>query len=56
MIILSFPDIRATNIRICMAAWLGKLCSVDDLVEDMMPNEASAILHHSIQALREECK
>ncbi|KAB8202110.1 isoprenoid synthase domain-containing protein [Aspergillus parasiticus] len=53
-IALFFPDIRATNIRICMAAWLGTLCSVDDLIEDMMPDEASVALHHSIQALREE--
>ncbi|KAE8367574.1 isoprenoid synthase domain-containing protein [Aspergillus caelatus] len=54
-IALFFPDIRATNIRICMAAWLGTLCSIDDLIEDMMPDEASVVLHHSIQALREEC-
>ncbi|KAE8137384.1 isoprenoid synthase domain-containing protein [Aspergillus pseudotamarii] len=54
-IALFFPDIRATNIRVCMAAWLGTLCSIDDLIEDMMPNEASAVLYRSLQALQEEC-
>ncbi|OGM48309.1 hypothetical protein ABOM_002191 [Aspergillus bombycis] len=53
-IALLFPDIRATHIRTCMAAWLGTLCSTDDIIEDMMPDEATAVLNHSIQVLREE--
>jgi hypothetical protein len=39
-----FPDCHADNICICMTAWLGTLCTVDDMLEDMKPLEAETAL------------
>ncbi|KAE8353434.1 isoprenoid synthase domain-containing protein [Aspergillus coremiiformis] len=51
---LFFPDLRANDIRICMAAWIGLMYSIDDLVENMQPDEANIAVRHSIMALQEE--
>lgn len=49
---LFFPDIRAEHVRICMAAWLGVLCTVDDLLELMSPHEAEKAIQVTIAALQ----
>lgn len=49
---LFFPDVRAEQVRVCMAAWLGVLCTVDDLLEVMVPNEAENAIQESISILQ----
>ncbi|KAF7158192.1 hypothetical protein CNMCM5623_002858 [Aspergillus felis] len=51
---LLFPDCHADNICICMTAWVGTLCTVDDMLEDMEPLEAEAALHEIITVLEEK--
>ncbi|CAI7620006.1 unnamed protein product [Penicillium manginii] len=45
---LFFPLVRSRNVRICMAAWLGIFCTVDDMVETLPPSEAEHALRESI--------
>ncbi|KAF4764373.1 hypothetical protein HAV15_000896 [Penicillium sp. str.  len=49
---LLFPDVRAEHARICMAAWLGVLCTVDDLLELMSPHEVEDAIQVTIAALQ----
>lgn len=49
---LFFPDVRAEHVRICMAAWLAVLCTVDDLLELMSPHEAENAIQVTIAALQ----
>ncbi|KAJ5477710.1 hypothetical protein N7530_003219 [Penicillium desertorum] len=48
---LFFPEVRAEHVRVCMAAWLGVICTVDDLLEQMTPSEAEAAIEISVAAL-----
>ncbi|OQE17815.1 hypothetical protein PENFLA_c023G05479 [Penicillium flavigenum] len=49
---LFFPEVRAEHVRVCMAAWLGVICTVDDLLERMTPSEAEAAIEISVVALQ----
>ncbi|KAJ5165067.1 uncharacterized protein N7500_006897 [Penicillium coprophilum] len=50
---LFFPDVRSKHLRICMAAWLGVLCTVDDLLEAMRPHEAEDAILATIATLQD---
>ncbi|OQE40042.1 hypothetical protein PENCOP_c006G08038 [Penicillium coprophilum] len=50
---LFFPDVRSEHLRICMAAWLGVLCTVDDLLEMMRPHEAENAILETIATLQD---
>ncbi|GIJ89486.1 terpene cyclase [Aspergillus pseudoviridinutans] len=51
---LLFPDCHADSVCICMTAWVGTLCTVDDMLEDMKPLEAEAALQEIISVLEEK--
>ncbi|RJE25566.1 hypothetical protein PHISCL_02106 [Aspergillus sclerotialis] len=51
---LFFPQICSVRIRICMAAWLGTLCDVDDLIEAMGPSDAASAISGSLAILQDE--
>ncbi|KAH8434009.1 terpene synthase family protein [Aspergillus melleus] len=51
---LFFPEIRQENIRICMAAWLETLCTVDDQLEDMSLEDAGKAIEEAIAVLKDE--
>lgn len=55
-IALFFPDTKTENVRICMAAWLAVLCTVDNLIEAMMIHEAESTLKSAVMTLQSEDK
>ncbi|KAJ5360320.1 hypothetical protein N7517_009511 [Penicillium concentricum] len=52
VISLLFPNVRAEHLRICMAAWICILCTVDDLLESMRPYEAQIAIQTTISILQ----
>lgn len=53
---LLLPQVSTERLSICMAAWLGTLCMIDDLIESMPPNEGKAAIEECSAVLFHDSK
>lgn len=47
-----FPGVRSKHVRVCMAAWLGTVCAIDDMLEEMQVDDAESAILNSIAILK----